>query len=286
VIFVAMLLRSARLPDGGGSGISFEPTQDITQSIRQSIAPENTAENTSTEQAVRNDFKLFYYYNEARLGRYLAFSAANPDLETSDVVWMVDCDLDEAPYENTHDIANPFSTQAIVNKHFSLLPEYVPDDLTTVGATQMRAVPAAALEELMSDAAAQGLQIWATSGFRSYETQAAFYDGYVARDGEAQASSYSARAGFSEHQTGLAVDINNVEEPPPAETAWLSQHAHEYGFITRYTSENERITGYISEPWHLRYIGVSDATNMYNLEISSYEEYWVKYILYTLTEAL
>ncbi|MDR2587354.1 MAG: M15 family metallopeptidase, partial [Coriobacteriales bacterium] len=95
---------------------------------------------------------------------------------------------------------------------------------------------------------------------------------------------FSARAGFSEHQTGLAVDINNVEEPPAAEMAWLAQHAHEYGFIIRYAPENEAITGYMSEPWHLRYIGALHATTMHQLGISSYEEYWVKHIKYAQTE--
>ncbi|MDR2587758.1 MAG: M15 family metallopeptidase, partial [Coriobacteriales bacterium] len=172
-------------------------------------------------------FRSIYYCDEARVDRYQAFAAANPDLSADEVAWMVECDLDEAPYADTGELADPSSMQAFVNKRIGLPPGYIPPDLVFVDGVQMRAVAAAALDELIAAAEREGLQIWATSGFRSYETQEALYAGYVAQSGQAAADRFSARAGFSEHQTGLAVDINNVEEPPAAEMAWLAQHAHE-----------------------------------------------------------
>lgn len=98
----------------------------------------------------------------------------------------------------------------------------------------------------------------AYSGFRSYDTQAGLYESYVARDGQAEADRYSARPGYSEHQTGLAFDVLDssgalLEDPEASQ--WLREHAHEYGFIVRYLPGKEAITGYMAESWHLRYIG-------------------------------
>lgn len=96
------------------------------------------------------------------------------------------------------------------------------------------------------------------SGFRSYETQTELYQNYVNRDGKAQADRYSARPGYSEHQSGLAFDIldgqgNLLEEPQASQ--WLQGHAPDYGFILRYLPNKESSTGYQAESWHIRYVG-------------------------------
>ena len=100
------------------------------------------------------------------------------------------------------------------------------------------------------------------SGFRSYEYQTQLYQNYVNKDGKEAADTYSARPGYSEHQTGLAFDILNgtgglLGENPQDEKAieWLHSHAHEYGFIVRFQEGKEAITGYQAEAWHLRYVG-------------------------------
>ena len=100
------------------------------------------------------------------------------------------------------------------------------------------------------------------SAYRSYATQQGLYNRYVAQDGEAQASRYSAKPGHSEHQTGLAFDIGKISESFDKTPAfeWLKEHAHEYGFIMRYPKGKENITGYMYEPWHYRYVGVDLAT--------------------------
>lgn len=116
-----------------------------------------------------------------------------------------------------------------------------------------------AFQELLAAMRAEGLAVSdAYSGFRSYDTQAGLYNNYVARDGQAEADRYSARPGHSEHQTGLAFDVmdssgNLLEEPVASQ--WLLDHAHDYGFIVRYLDGKEDITGYMPEPWHIRYIG-------------------------------
>ena len=114
-------------------------------------------------------------------------------------------------------------------------------------------------------AAAEGLNIYISSAFRSYEYQTKIYNNYVARDGQQQADTYSARPGHSEHQTGLAFDLNSIDDSfaNTPESDWVAQHAHEYGFIIRYPADKESVTGFKYEPWHLRYLGVDSATKVY-----------------------
>lgn len=103
----------------------------------------------------------------------------------------------------------------------------------------------------------------ATSGYRSNDRQKALYNAYVARDGQDAADTYSARPGFSEHQSGLALDAKATNgactlQQCFAETPagrWLAAHAAQYGFVIRYTPTNGAVTGYEAEPWHLRYVG-------------------------------
>lgn len=138
----------------------------------------------------------------------------------------------------------------IVNKKHALSSNYgYGEDSTAL----------AAFQDLLAAMTAQGFAVSdAYSGFRSYDTQAGLYQNYVARDGQAAADRYSARPGHSEHQTGLAFDIidsNGQLLEEPVASQWLLDHAHEYGFIVRYLEGKEAITGYMPEPWHIRYIG-------------------------------
>lgn len=156
----------------------------------------------------------------------------------------------------------------IANKSYGL-PEDYGEALT--------AETLAAFEEMQAAAAAEGLNLQIVSGFRTYATQANLYTRYVRRDGAAEAETYSARPGFSEHQTGLAMDINMADssfaETP--EGRWLAEHAAEYGFILRYPEGKSEVTGYIFEPWHFRYVGRDLAEQLYNQgEWLSLEEYF------------
>lgn len=108
------------------------------------------------------------------------------------------------------------------------------------------------------------LNIYISSGFRSYSLQNSIYNRYCAQDGKALADRYSARPGHSEHQTGLAIDLNTISQSFANTAAghWIEAHCHEYGFILRYPKDKEHITGYMYEPWHIRYVGVEVATKI------------------------
>jgi LAS superfamily LD-carboxypeptidase LdcB len=103
------------------------------------------------------------------------------------------------------------------------------------------------------------------SGFRSYSTQNTLYNKYVARDGKAEADRYSARPGHSEHQTGLAFDLNSLDQSfeNTKEGKWLAENCWKYGFIIRYPKGKESVTGYMFEPWHVRYLGKEVAKKVY-----------------------
>lgn len=138
-----------------------------------------------------------------------------------------------------------------------------------------------AFGELAAAASLEGYQLTAFSTYRTYDRQVELYDNYVARDGVEEADRYSARPGYSEHQTGLAFDIGEVNQEQHwasssfADTEageWLAENAHMYGFIMRYPKGKEQITGYMYEAWHFRYVGKDIAKEVYEAD-STLEEY-------------
>ena len=114
-----------------------------------------------------------------------------------------------------------------------------------------------AFKKMQSDARKDGINLFIASGYRSYSYQKSLYNNYKARDGKEKADTYSARAGHSEHQTGLAFDINDPSSSfeNTKEAKWLASNCTKYGFIIRYEKSKEKMTGYKYEPWHIRYLG-------------------------------
>lgn len=137
----------------------------------------------------------------------------------------------------------------IVNKSYAMNPDKEPGTL--------EATTAAQFDKLAQAAAADGLTLWVASGFRSYSYQDQIYNNYVNMSGQATADTFSARPGHSEHETGLAIDVNDPSDAfnNTAEAAWLAEHCWDYGFIIRYPKDKQDITGYKYESWHIRYVG-------------------------------
>ncbi|MEO5317945.1 D-alanyl-D-alanine carboxypeptidase family protein [Arthrobacter sp. CC3] len=190
-----------------------------------------------------------------------------------------------------HSLTDPASPWLVVNKHRPLSPaDYVPADLVQPNialavsgeSAQLNSTTAAAAEQMFAAAAGDGVTMTLASGYRSYGTQVATYNSYVASRGQAEADTASARPGFSEHQTGWAFDIGDgggacgfqpcFAEQPAA--VWAKANAHRFGFVVRYPWMFHQITGYYYESWHLRYIGVEAATDMANHGITTMEEYF------------
>lgn len=123
-----------------------------------------------------------------------------------------------------------------------------------------------AWNEMLSDSKAIGLNLWAQSGYRSYSYQSDLYNSYVKRKGKAAADTSSARPGNSEHQTGLAFDLNTITTgfKDTKEGIWIANNCYLYGYILRYPEGSTSETGYIFEPWHIRYVGKDLAKKLYN----------------------
>lgn len=164
----------------------------------------------------------------------------------------------------------------VVNKKHPMSPiSYTPTDLESIGSQTMLSVPADAIRRMQTDSE-PNIPIVPASGYRSYQAQNTIYNSYVAKDGQAMADTYRARPGYSERQTGLAMDFSPIDQAfaDTPQFVWLSQNAYKYGFVLRYPDSKTDITGYMHEPWHWRYVGVTAATDMHSRGITTLEEYF------------
>lgn len=223
------------------------------------------------------------YYIENRLPRYISYHDTFPSLGVSTVVRHVNANSDYDYYTNTTPSDINDQLLILANKYTYLDANYKPDDLVTVeGEFMVRKEVRDAYQKMSQQAAQEGLSFHMNSAYRSYQSQQQVYQEYKQESGQAYADKYASRPGYSEHQTGLAIDIttrrvrfNSFDETE--EYKWLQAHAHEYGFILRFPKGLEKITGYNYEPWHYRYVGVEAATKIKQENIT-FEEYYAFYV--------
>ena len=232
--------------------------------------------------------KKINYFKHEYIDRYVDYKKKNKTLSNNDVVLRVNIGLDQEFYTNVKKALNVDTNYVLVNKFYYLDNNYIPQNLENIdskySASGRKLVNVARIsfEFLAKKAKEEGYNIRAVSTYRSYDYQTSLYNNYVKQDGVENADKYSARAGFSEHQTGLAVDVDNVTSnfnnfENTEEYKWMLENAYKYGFILRYPKGKEDITGYIYEPWHYRYVGIEIASFI-NQNNITYEEYYFKYI--------
>ncbi len=233
---------------------------------------------------IANILKL-NYFNKDNLTRYLDYGNKNKT-SYEDTVTFVNIGLDKDYYTDAKMIEDTSDTLMLVNKYNGLDKNYIPDDLEVIntkysfGSNNKLRHEAREKFETMCDAALKdNIKIYNGSAFRSYSYQANLYNRYVMADGKVKADTYAARAGYSEHQTGLALDIMNASHEflssGDKEYDWLVNNSYKYGFILRYPKEKEKITGYMYEEWHFRYVGLDAAKNIYNSNIT-FDEYMAR----------
>ncbi len=220
--------------------------------------------------------------------RYDKYQEEHKDLSFEDIVTHVNLNLDYSFYTHTEKTPLLNKETILVNKYLYLENDYVPENLESIpneyARSGMKLVNVAKdkFVEMAKQAKEDGTPIIAMSSYRSYEYQVNLYNRYVKSDGIDAADTYSARAGFSEHQTGLCVDIydgkidyTNFEKSKSF--SWMAENAHKYGFILRFPKDKENITGYQYESWHYRYVGSEIATYIHNNNIT-FDEYYVRFI--------
>jgi len=235
-----------------------------------------------------NSMEKISYYREDLKDRYLLYREKNPNLSEEDIVTYVNIGIDQPYYTNVKETPYINTPYILSNKYLYMSESYVPKDLEKIdsnyssGTRMLVREARIAFEQLAQDAKKAGYTIRAMSAYRSYQYQKDLYQKYVNQDGVQKADTYSARPGFSEHQTGLVVDVDNQEVAytkfdTTKEFLWMMENAFHYGFILRYPHGKEDITGYTYESWHYRYVGPEIAQKMKELNLT-FDEYYVRYI--------
>ena len=225
-----------------------------------------------------------YYINE-NVARYLDYGNSH-NQDSKKIIGVVNSKADLGFYSNIYDSNLNDNNLILVNKFYHLKEDYTPSDLVTLSGqynrganNKMREEAASAFMKMVDAARLENIIIYNMSAFRSYDYQVNLYDKYIKRDGKEAADKYSARPGYSEHQSGLCSDLNEISDSFEGtdEAIWLKNNAYKYGFILRFPKGKEDITGYKYEPWHYRYVGVDAAKIIYDDDITL-EEYYAYYI--------
>lgn len=230
--------------------------------------------------------KYFIFEN---LNKYLKYIKDNKDKDLSDIVAIINVGADSEFYKNTKETDTSKNELMLVNKYNYLTKEYNPDDLQVFsnkyayGENQsVRKIAYDAYISMFNAAKKDGYTLIINSSYRSYDEQTEVYDNYSSWYGEEEALKIAAKPGYSEHQTGLAVDIQSYcsqtkEFEECEEFVWLSKNAYKYGFILRYPDGLEQITGYNYESWHYRYIGKEAAKYIHENNIT-FDEYYAYFV--------
>ena len=228
------------------------------------------------------------YFIENNLKEYLEYYKQS-DNSLTDVVAIVNVGSNYDWYTNTKKSDTTKNELMLTNKFYSLDNTYNSENMVTVskqysyGENQMvTSETFDAFLNMFNDAKKEDLTLIINSSYRSYEDQKEIYEFYKDTRGETEANKIAAKPGFSEHQTGMSIDIQTYGSTASTfeefdEFNWLKDNAHKYGFILRYPKDKEYLTGYEYESWHYRYVGVEAATYIYENNIT-FDEYYAYFV--------
>lgn len=227
------------------------------------------------------------YFILKNLDRYMGYTKQSSiDL----IIRDVNSNVDNEYYTNTKKTDVSKGSLMLVNKYYYLENDYTPKDLVKVdniyanlNGNMLNSEAYEALKNLINAADNEGYNIRINYSYRDYDAQEAIYNGYKDKKDEAYADSISARPGFSEHQTGYAVDIgvqskySNGPFEKSKEYEWMLENSYKYGYILRYPKDKVDVTGYNFEAWHYRYVGVKAATYIHENNIT-FDEYYAYFV--------
>lgn len=236
-----------------------------------------------------NYLEEFFSLDYAKLenyDRYEAYSDETGENEI-DTVIEVNLNLDKEDYVDSV-LVSEFSTDMLVNKHRHLSEDFKPNDLVEASLDYAREreiylsrLAYNAFKEMSDAASREGYGIVINSAYRSYQDQQDISDLYLRAYGQEYVDKYIAKPGYSEHQTGLAMDIGSRSVNIFAnskEYGWMLENAYKYGFILRYSKRDENLTGFRFEAWHYRYVGKEIAKYCHDHNDMSLEEYFVIFL--------
>lgn len=252
------------------------------------ILKDNPKSTSKVRHSFITDAKCLPYYKSNNIKRYQDYHKLNSNLSVSDVVTRVNLNLDLPYYTNTKEAKYLNTFYTLVNKYNYLRDDFVPNNLVEMTIPYSKEGIYLVEEardnfyKLVDKAKEEGLTIRAISAYRGYTYQKRLYDKYVEADGVNKADTYSARPGFSDHQTGLAIDVDNTISSfenftNTKEYKWMLDNSYKYGFILRYPSGKESITTYQFESWHYRYVGLKLAKKIKASNLT-FDEYFTRYL--------
>lgn len=235
------------------------------------------------------EYSSLPYFDQNNFERYLQYKIIHNQLSWEEVITYINLNLDRNFYTHIQPVNKPTSFTCLVNKYHQLPQDFEPEDLETIHVEfsepglVLRHKARIAFEAMCMIASTEDIYLKAISTYRSYDYQEKVYFSKMSPDIPMEVyrqirDKVSARPGHSEHQTGLAVDINDLEETfeLTPEGKWLAKHSYRFGFILRYPKGREGITGYSYEPWHYRYVGLDCAKEIYDSGLT-YDEYHCRY---------
>ncbi len=222
----------------------------------------------------------FPFFKEEKKEEYLDYKN-NTGLSLKEAIIHVNIGLNHPFYTNTKETKDK-GILTIVNKYNYISKDYIPSNLIEINGLYINKEAYDNYLLMKNDMKKEGLHIRIISAYRSYDYQESLYEKYLQKEDQKIVDTYSARAGYSEHHTGLAIDIDNEKQSynkfyMTKEFIWMNNNAHKYGFILRYPKDKEKITGYSYEPWHYRYVGkeIAEYIKKHN---STFEEYYYEFI--------
>ena len=229
------------------------------------------------------------YFLEKNLDKYLSYSQNNTDKQLDEIIAIINVGADKEWYTDPKQTEISYNNSLLTNKFYQLSEDYEPTDLKDIsnvysyGENQkLRNDAYNAFIEMFNDAKKENVTLIINSSYRSYQDQKETYEKYLTWYGEDETNKLAAKPGFSEHQTGLAVDIqtygsnkSNFEQTDAFK--WLKDNAYKYGFILRYPKDKEYLTGYSYESWHYRYVGTEIAQYIKDNNIT-FDEYYAFFI--------
>lgn len=256
---------------------------------------DNENEEKEPEMDEYYEYKKLSYYKDKNKERYLKYKEKHEDYSYEQIVTYVNIGLDQEFYSYADDADMDKGILVLMNKYHKLEDYYEPDDLEEIDSKyfisgntlvrNLRKEAKEAFETLSQDSIDNGTPVYGQSAYRPFEMQDSLYRDAVSSLGQKQADIDTARPGFSEHQTGLAIDVsstkwgNMLSFENTDSFDWMQDNAYKYGFILRYRDDLTDITGFMYESWHYRYVGVKVATDIHNNYPNlTYDEYYVRFI--------
>lgn len=270
-------------------GINKSKNNNTNSKKQNKIENKDKVNNTKKLTELEKAKKDLAYYKDEYEDAYKEYREKNKDLSIEKVITNVNIGLNYDYYTHTKATKDLNTNTILVNKYNYLTEDYVPENLQTVDkkysskTLQLVDYAKEAFEELSEAASKENYTVLAMSSYRSYQYQYNLYNRYVNTDGIEAADTYSARPGYSEHQTGLAVDVYNGKEDftnfeKTKEYNWMQDNAYKFGFILRFPKDKVLETGYQYESWHYRYVGKEIAKYIHDNNLC-FEEYYATHLI-------